>query len=163
MQEARKLPPVHLWHPEHTGEIDIKIDANGNWYHEGTRIQRQPLVDLFATILRREGDQYFLITPAEKQRIEVADVPFMAIDMDVRGSGGDTELLFTINVGDYVMAGPEHAIVMRNEVPYLHVRDGLEAKITRSVFYRLVEIGVEENGALNVYSQGARFDLGLTG
>ena len=159
-QQNKKLPPVHLWHPEQSGTIDIRIDSDGQWFHEGAPIQRQPLVDLFATIMREEEGAYYLVTPVEKLAIEVADVPFVAIDMDVKGSGTDTDLLFTTNVGDYVMANVEHEIYMRNERPYVEVRDNLTARIARSVYYRLVEFGVEEKGALYVYSQGARFCLG---
>lgn len=160
LQASKKLPPVHLWQPEHEGSIDIRIDNDGQWFHEGTRIERQSLVDLFATIMKREGDDYFLVTPAEKLRIEVVDVPFMAIDLDVRGSGKNTDLLFSTNVGDYIMADEAHPLCMQGERPYLLVRDGLSARLTRSVFYRLVDYGVEEDGALYVYSQGARFNLG---
>ena len=85
LQRSKRLPPLHLWQPEHVGVIDIRIDREGIWYHEGTRIERQPLVDLFATILRREKDDYYLVTPAEKMRIVVEEAPFIAIDLDVRG------------------------------------------------------------------------------
>ena len=160
----KSLPPVHLWQPEREGKIDIHIDARGDWYHEGDPITRQALVDLFATILRKDGADYYLVTPVEKLRITVDDVPFMAVDMEVRGEGGSTDLLFTTNVGDIVMADAEHPIEMRGEKPYLMVRDGLDAKLTRSVFYRLVDEGLEEpdgnKNALVVYSQGARFALG---
>ena len=160
LQKNKKLPPVHLWHPERVGSIDICIDHEGQWFHEGTRFKRQSLVNLFAGILREEAGQYFLVTPAEKLRIEVEDVPFMAIDMDVRGKDVNTELLFTSNVGDYFVAGAEHPISMRDERPYIIARDNLAARITRNVYYRLVDCGVEEAGALYVYSQGARYCLG---
>jgi hypothetical protein len=159
-QQNKKLPPVHLWQPDQSGTIDIRIDADGQWFHEGAPIKRQPLVDLFATIMREEEGAHYLVTPAEKLRIEVADVPFVAIDMDVKGSGTDTELLFTTNVGDYVVANAEHKVFMRDERPYFEVRDRLIARISRSVYYRMVDVGVEEQGALYVYSQGARFCLG---
>jgi hypothetical protein len=151
---------VHLWQPAHTGVIDIRIDREGAWYHEGTRIERQPLVDLFATILRREEDDYFLVTPGEKMQIQVAEVPFIAVDLDVRGEGAAKQMLFSTNVGDYVIAGVEHPITMRDGRPFLHIRDGLEARIQRSVFYRLVEEGELENDALMVRSDGEVFNLG---
>ena len=160
LQQQKRLPPIHLWRPERVGEIDIRIDREGNWYHEGTLIKRQPLVDLFATILRKKEDTYFLVTPVEQMAIVVEEVPFLAIDLDVRGEGASKELLFTTNVGDFVVASKEHPIYMVNERPFIEIRDGLVARIQRSVFYRLVEEGVEEAGALVVYSQGARFDLG---
>lgn len=160
LQTQKRLPPVHLWQPERVGEIDIRIDREGHWYHEGTRIKRQPLVDLFATILRKDGDTFYLVTPVEQMAIVVEEAPFLAIDLDIRGAGESKELLFTTNVGDFVVAGEEHPVYMVNERPFIEIRNGLVARIQRSVFYRLVEEGVEEEGALIVYSQGARFDLG---
>ncbi|MEZ7818764.1 MAG: DUF1285 domain-containing protein [Pseudomonadales bacterium] len=160
LQTQKRLPPVHLWQPERVGEIDIRIDREGHWYHEGTRIKRQPLVDLFATILRKDGDTFYLVTPVEQMAIVVEEAPFLAIDLDIRGAGESKELLFTTNVGDFVVAGEEHPVYMVNERPFIEIRNGLVARIQRSVFYRLVEEGVEEEGALLVYSQGARFDLG---
>jgi hypothetical protein len=160
LQQDKKLPPVHLWHPDRVGRIDIKIDADGSWYHEGQKIERQPLVDLFATILRKDQQSYYLITPAEKLAIEVVDAPFVAIDLDIRGQAQASDLMFTTNVGDYVLADAEHTIRMNEGRPYLHIRDGLEAVVHRNVFYRMVEAGVEEEGTLYIYSQSARFELG---
>ena len=160
LQKQKRLPPIQEWQPTKRGVVDIRIDRNGRWYHEGDLIKRQPLVDLFATILRKQGSEYFLVTPVEEMAIQVEDVPFLATDMDVRGAGVGTDLLFTTNVGDYLMAGADNEIFMRGDTPYLMVRDGLLARIERSVFYRLVEAGIEEQGALCVYSQGARFNLG---
>ncbi len=163
LKHGQQRPPVHLWQPERVGEIDIEIDSNGVWYHEGRPFKRQALVNVFATILRKEDSRYYLVTPAEKLRISVADVPFMAVDMEVRHSGAQTDLLFTTNVEDYVLADAEHPLSMHGGRPYLLVRAGLQAKLTRSVYYRLVETGCEEDGVLAVYSQGARFELGATG
>ena len=160
LQNNKRLPPLHLWQPERAGEIDIRIDREGAWYHEGVKIQRQPLVDLFATILRREIDGYYLVTPAEKMRINVAEVPFIAIDLDVRGEGVDKQLLFSTNVGDYVIAGENNPIYMQGERPFLLIRDGLEARIQRSVFYRLVEEGEPQGDDLWVFSNGQSFNLG---
>ena len=89
LQQNKRLPPLHLWQPERSGEIDIRIDREGRWYHEGTRIERQPLVALFATILRLETNGYYLVTPVEKMKILVEEVPFIAVDLAVRGSGQD--------------------------------------------------------------------------
>ncbi len=162
LQAAKRLPPVHLWQPERVGSIDMRIAANGDWYHEGGKIHRQPLVNLFAGILRREEDDYFLVTPVEKLEICVEDAPFVATDLDVRGSGQEAELLFTTNVGDYVLADREHPLVVREGKPYLLVRDGLEALLARPVYYRLVDHASEEQGRLVVYSSGARFELGAS-
>jgi hypothetical protein len=160
LQQNKRLPPLHLWQPERSGEIDIRIDREGRWYHEGTRIERQPLVDLFATILRLEANGYYLVTPVEKMKILVEEVPFIAVDLDVRGSGEDKQLLFSTNVGDYIIAGKEHPIHMRAERPFILVRDGLEARIQRSVFYRLVDEGEAQGNDLVVYSDGQGFNLG---
>ncbi|MFQ3364585.1 MAG: hypothetical protein ACI883_001562, partial [Candidatus Azotimanducaceae bacterium] len=135
LQTQKRLPPVHLWQPERVGEIDIRIDREGHWYHEGTRIKRQPLVDLFATILRKDGDTFYLVTPVEQMAIVVEEAPFLAIDLDIRGAGESKELLFTTNVGDFVVAGEEHPVYMVNERPFIEIRNGLVARIQRSVFY----------------------------
>lgn len=142
------LPPVHLWDPPFCGDIDMEIRRDGTWFHEGTPIGRAPLVRLFSTILKREGDRYYLVTPVEKVGIRVADAPFVAQDFTVtdEGCGGQQLVTFVTNVGDTVAAGPENPIrVLRDEngepSPYVHVRAGLEALIDRKSFYRLVDLG----------------------
>ncbi len=160
LQDSKRMPPLHLWQPEHQGKIDIRIDREGRWFHEGTPILRQPLVDLFATILRLEGNTYFLVTPVEKMAIEVEEVPFVAVDLDVRGAADEQDLLFSTNVGDYILANEDHPVFMRDERPFLMVRDNLLARIARSVFYRMVDAGFEREGQLYVSSQGTRFSLG---
>lgn len=163
---GRGLPPVHLWNPAHSGEIDIVIAKDGRWIHEGSPINREALVRLFSTILRKDPDGTYLVTPAEKLRITVEDAPFVATRVDRRGGA----LVFQTNVGDEVEAGPENGL--RVEVdpatqeprPYLHVRRGLEALITRPVFYELVEMADERqtpNGPeLGVESNGVWFPVG---
>jgi hypothetical protein len=158
---GRGLPPVHLWNPAHSGEIDIRIARDGSWHHEGARIGREAMVRLFSTILRKDPDGIYLVTPVEKLKITVEDAPFVAVRVDREGEG----LKFTTNVGDEVVAGPENPI--RVEVaedgeprPYVHVRRGLEALIARPVFYELVEMAQERAGRLGVASNGAWFDLG---
>ena len=182
----RTLPPVERWNPSRVGEIDIRIAANGDWYHDGSLIKRFAIAKLFATILRRDRDdglrrdrddglrrdrcrddgEYFLVTPAEKLRIRVDDAPFLAIDMESDGQGYARRLLFTTNVGDVVLADAAHPLTVVTQPngeprPYVEVRDGLTALIARSVFYRLVELAdVDENGAASICSAGARFVLG---
>jgi hypothetical protein len=164
LSAARKLPPVQQWHPERTGTIDIRIARDGTWYHEGDPILRQPLVDLFATILRKDPDGYCLVTPAEKLLIEVEDAPFQAIDVEVKGEGDAQQLLFTTNVGDYVLASTEHPVVIEGDSehprPYLAVRDGLRALIGRSVYYRLSDLAQEDIDGWWLTSAGTRFRLG---
>ncbi|WP_213684311.1 DUF1285 domain-containing protein [Roseicyclus sp.] len=140
------LPPIHLWNPPFCGDIDMEIRRDGTWFHEGTPIGRAPLVRLFSTILKREGDRYFLVTPVEKVGIRVEDAPFVVQDFEVSGSGPSQSITFVTNVGDHVPAGPDCAIrVTRDEQgaprPYVHVRAGLEALIDRKSFYRLVDLG----------------------
>jgi uncharacterized protein len=164
---GRGLPPVHLWNPAHSGEIDIVIKADGRWVHEGATISRAPLVRLFSTVLRKDPDGYWLVTPVEKMKITVEDAPFIATALD---AGADAEgrpvLCFTTNVGDEVEAGPEHPIRVEIDPttdeprPYLHVRRGLEALISRPVFYELVEMAAERDGTLGVESGGTWFPIG---
>ena len=160
----RKLPPVNLWHPQRVGDIDIRIDANGCWFHEGAEIKRQRLVALFATVLRLDPDGYCLVTPAEKLRIQVADAPFMAIDLESDGEGRGRRLVMATNVGDHVLVDAGHPITVHDNAgeprPYVEVRDGLRALIARSVFYRLVDLGEVRNGRVEVWSCGTRFVLG---
>lgn len=144
---SRGVPPVQLWNPPFCGNIDIEIRRNGNWFHQGTPITRASLVKLFASILRREGDDFFLVTPHEKVGIRVEDAPFVAVDVNAAGEGNDQVLVFTTNVGDVVTAGPERPIRVRHDPktgepsPYILVRVNLEALIDRKTFYRLMELG----------------------
>ncbi|WP_136636331.1 DUF1285 domain-containing protein [Pseudooceanicola onchidii] len=146
--KGRGLPPVHLWHPEHSGEMDMRIARDGTWYHEGTVIQRPELVRLFSTILRRDDDGYVLVTPVEKWGITVEDAPFVAVDVEAEGTGEAQVLSFVTNVGDVAEAGPDHPIRVTRDAetgepsPYVLVRDRLEALIDRKTFYRLVDLGV---------------------
>ncbi len=160
-------PPVHLWNPPLSGDIDIRIARDGNWYHEGTRFERAALVRLFASILKREGDEYFLVTPVEKWRLRVEDAPFVAIDCEVLGEGGQQQLVFTTNVGERVHCAATHPLrvvvdpLSGEPSPYVLVRDGLEARIARSVFYRLVDRAVErEDGQVGLFSGGEFFAIG---
>ncbi|MBM3605996.1 MAG: DUF1285 domain-containing protein [Alphaproteobacteria bacterium] len=154
------LPPVHLWNPPYCGEIDIEIRADGSWFHEGTPIGRPAMVRLFAGILKREEDRFFLVTPVEKVGIRVQDAPFVAEDADI----APDRITFTTNVGDPVTAGPGHAIIMRGDAaeprPYVHVRAGLEALIDRKTFYRLADAAEPgPDGRIGVTSNGEFFPL----
>ncbi|MBR9843134.1 MAG: DUF1285 domain-containing protein [Rhodobacteraceae bacterium] len=151
--------PVHLWNPPLSGDIDIRIDRDGQWTHEGGAFRREALVRLFSTILKREGDAYFLVTPVEKWRIVVEDVPFVAVDVEADGEGKAQVLRFETNVGEVVNAGPEHPVRMVGEVPYVMVRAGLEARVDRKSFYRMVEMGEERVEGFGVWSGGVFFPL----
>ncbi|MCK5748812.1 MAG: DUF1285 domain-containing protein [Oricola sp.] len=166
----KSLPPVEKWNPEFCGEIDLVIRRDGVWVHEGTAIGRARLVRLFSTVLRREGDAYFLVTPVEKMEIKVEDTPFIAVLMRREGEGAAQRLIFTTNVGDETAAGPDHPIVFRKDpetgegAPYVEVRRGLEARIARAVFYDLVELGetreIDGEAVFGVASDGAFFPFG---
>lgn len=162
LQDDKKLPPVTSWKPTEVGQIDIKIDANGAWWHEGRKIVRQGLVNVFSTILVKHIDAYYLVTPQEKLRIEVADVPFIGVNFESVGEGQAQRVMVSTNVDDHVLIDRDHPLAMRNAIPYLRVRDKLDARINRATFYRLVERGVEEDGQWVIYSDGSRFTLGDT-
>ena len=141
--KRRSLPPVHLWNPPFCGDLDIRIARDGSWHYLGTPIGRDAMVRLFGSILRRDGTDYFLVTPVEKVRITVEDAPFVAVDFRVEGD----RLVFVTNLGDEATAGPDHPIRVQVDpmtgepVPYVHIRAALEARIGRKSFCRLVELG----------------------
>jgi len=148
---AKGLPPVHLWNPPFCGDLDMRIASDGTWYYLKTPIGRPAMVKLFASVLKREADKYFLVTPVEKCGITVDDAPFMAVEMRVDDGDGGRVLNFRTNVDDWVACGPGHALRFETEPvtgglkPYLHVRRELWAKVTRALFYDLVELGEERD------------------
>ena len=164
---AGRLPPVHLWNPPFCGDLDMRIAADGTWYYLKTPIGRPALVKLFASVLKREGDRYFLVTPVEKCGITVDDVPFMAIELRLEGPG--QTLHFRTNVDDWVPCGAEHALRFEPEEgtgglrPYLHVRSNLWARVKRALFFDLVDLGEERDvegvRMFGVISGGAFFAM----
>ena len=160
------------WQPGQQGSIDIRIARDGDWYHEGRRFERQSMVKLFASVLRREADDYFLVTPVEKLRIEVEDAPFVASLVEAIDEDGKQAIVFTTNIGERIVLDPEHDLRIEIDQSsgeprhYIHFRDGLEALITRSAFYDLInlarEIERDGSGYLVVSSLGQDFDLGCT-
>jgi len=175
LEEAAKaaskggLPPVHLWNPPFCGDLDMRIARDGTWFYQGTPIGRAPLVRLFSTILRKDGADYFLVTPVEKVGIIVEDVPFIAVDFEGGGSGTTQTLRFETNVGDFATAGAAHPLRIERDPktgepsPYVLVRSNLEARIDRKSFYRLVDLGEhrEHEGAswFGVTSMGVFFAM----
>ena len=163
------LPPVDKWNPEISGDIDLVIKRDGTWMHEGTPIRRARLVRLFSTVLKREGDRHFLVTPVEKLEIKVEDAPFIAVLMKREGEGKNQTLTFTTNVGDEVTAGRGHALEFHKDpetgegAPYIHIRRGLEARVARSVFYDLVPLcetrEIEGEEQFGVWSGGEFFSF----
>ena len=163
--EARKS-----WSPAEQGEIDIRIAADGNWYHEGRPFKRASLVKLFASVLRREADDYYLVTPTEKLCIEVDDAPFTANLVERLDEDGRSAIVFTTNLGERIVVDHEHPLRVEIDAesgeprPYVLLRDGLEALIGRGAFYDLVNLAEarERDGAtwLYVTSLGYDFELG---
>jgi len=145
---AKGLPPVHLWNPPFCGDLDMRIATDGTWFYLGTPIGRHALVKLFSTILKRENGKYFLVTPVEKVGIRVDDVPFMAVELIEEGEGASRRLSFRTNMDDWVPCDREHRLRFEMAAdggltPYLHVRSDLWAKVTRPLYYDLVEMGEE--------------------
>ena len=163
------LPPVHLWNPPFCGDLDIRIARDGTWFYLGTPIGRKPLVKLFSSILRKDDDEYFLVTPVEKVRIVVDDAPFLGVDFEASETGEDQVLTFFTQVEDEAVAGPDNPIrVTQNPetgepAPYVLIRSNLEALIDRKSFYRLVELGVhrkiEGDNWFGVWSSGTFFPI----
>ena len=159
------LPPVHLWNPPFCGDLDMRIARDGTWFYLGTPIGRLELVRLFSTILRKDGEDYFLVTPVEKVGIRVDDAPFVAVDFEASGTGEAQSLTFTTNVGDSTAAGPDHPIRVPRDPetgepsPYVLVRANLEALIDRKSFYRLVDIGQHHDGWFGLWSGGTFFPV----
>jgi len=161
-----KLPPRDL------GDLDMRIARDGTWSYRGSPIGRPALVKLFASVLRREPDGcYWLVTPAERGHVEVEDVPFLAVALTVTGDGRVQQLIFRTNLDDIVAAGPDNPLRVETAAngepaPYIRVRERLEARITRPVFYDLVELGreerVEDTIQFGVWSGGRFFRLGET-
>ncbi|MEM1064670.1 MAG: DUF1285 domain-containing protein [Pseudomonadota bacterium] len=163
------LPPVHLWNPPFCGDLDMRIARDGTWFYQGTPIGRPGLVKLFSSILRKDGADYFLVTPVEKVGITVEDAPFVAVDFEAVGAGEAQELIFETHVGDTVTAGPEAPVrVVRDAEtgepsPYVLVRANLEALIDRKSFYRLVDLGthhaIDEKSWFGLWSAGQFFPI----
>jgi len=146
----REPPPVERWDPPYCGDIGLKICADGTWVYRDSPIRREGLIKLFASVLSKDVDgRTYLVTPAEKVDVEVEDAPFLAVEMEVHGSGTGQELIFRTNVDDIVRCGPEHPLRFSVQErsgglkPYLHVRGRLEALVTRALCYDLVALTVE--------------------
>ncbi|TNF34342.1 MAG: DUF1285 domain-containing protein [Gammaproteobacteria bacterium] len=155
------LPPVDRWHPERTVAIDIRIDSNGEWFHEGDPIRRHELVRLFSSILRKDADGYCLVTPAERCLITVDDVPFIAHVDAIVGVGESQEIFLRTNVGDLFRLDASHPLQVRRsglgDVPYARVRGGLDARLDRAAYYQLMDRVVEEAGQHYLLSAGEKF------
>jgi hypothetical protein len=157
----RRLPPVETWTPPHCGDSGMRIARDGTWYHEGAPIRRPAMVRLFASLLRREPDgAYVLVTPVEKLDIAVEDAPFLAVEARSEGIGRDRRIAFRLNTDEPVIAGPAHRLHLVEGRPYLTVRAGLEAAVTRPVYYELAELALGEGSEPpGLWSDGVFFPL----
>jgi hypothetical protein len=160
------LPPVEKWNPPYCGEIDMRIARDGSWHYQGTPITRPALVRLFSTVLRKDPERYVLVTPVERVGITVEDVPFVAAEMRREGAGAGQVLHFTTNLGDETMAGPAHPMRFERDVhggyrPYVHVRGGLEARLTRTLYLDVVALAeieeIDGEAVLALRSGGTMF------
>ena len=168
-EAGRRLPPVELWDPPFCGNLDMRIAADGTWYYLKTPIGRPALVKLFASVLKREGDDYFLVTPVEKCGLRVEDAPFVAVGLKVADRDAGRVLNFRTNVDEWIACGSEHELRFDPEPgtgglkPYLHVRRGLWAKVTRALFFDLVALGEEQviagSAMFGVTSMGVFFPM----
>jgi uncharacterized protein len=161
----KRLPPVETWHPERCGDSEMRIAADGVWYHQGSPIARGNMVKLFSTILRREADgHYVLVTPAEKLDIVVEDAPFIAVEVKIEGAGKARTLAFRLNSDDLIVAGVQHPIRFAEQDgaprPYVMVRGGMEALIARPIYYELANLALDEGGdPLGLWSGGRFFAM----
>ncbi|MEP4379899.1 MAG: DUF1285 domain-containing protein [Alphaproteobacteria bacterium] len=169
--KTRSLAPSRR-EPVDCGHFDMRIGRDGTWYYRGSPIGRKPLVTLFSSVLKRDKDgQYWLETPVERGRIDVDDAPFTAVEMDVTGQGRDQKLIFRTNLDETVTAGAENPLRIAFDEssgepsPYIHVRDGLEALLTRAVYYQLADLAVADpdRGLFGVWSGGMFFALEQAG
>jgi len=159
---ARKLPPVNNWNPEKSGDSEMRIAADGRWFHQDGEITRPAMIRAFSSLLRRDPDgSHWLVTPHERLAITVEDAPFIAVEVQIEGRGNARTLAFRLNSDDLVIAGPGNQIELRAGLPYLHVRGGLWAKLARPVYYELAELALTENPAKpGLSSQGVYFPIG---
>jgi uncharacterized protein len=165
LSAARKLPPVHEWNPAQSGDSEMIIMSDGRWFHQGGEIKRPAMIRAFSSLLRRDGDGgYFLVTPAEKLSIIIEDAPFIAVELRHEGSGKSRNIAMRLNTDDLVILGANHRMEMRKQegqdVPYIHVRDNLWAKVARPVYYELAELALaDDNEHPVIWSNGTAFPL----
>lgn len=168
--QQNKHPPVHLWNPPHCGDIGLKIDEAGTWWYQGSSIKRHNMVKLFSTILRKEEDgSHVLVTPVEKIIIEVEDVPFIAVELQIEGSGPEQKIFIRTNVDEVITIDENHPVTFRIDPenkglkPYIEIRNGLLARLTRTMTYDLLEKLEEQqvNGqdCVGIWSSGHFFPV----
>jgi uncharacterized protein len=167
LARARKLPPVESWNPTKSGDSEMRIAADGRWFHQGGEISRPAMIRAFSSLLRREANgSYWLVTPHEKLRITIDDAPFIAVELRPEGSGQNARLAFRVNTDDLVIAGPENRIETRlydgADVPYLLVRNGLWARASRALYYEMAELALANNSnPPGLWSNGVFFPMAV--
>ena len=167
-EEGRSLPPVHLWNPPLCENVEMRIDSKGNWFFNNSPINRKRMVQLFSTVLRRDEEEYFLVTPMEKIKVIVEKKPFIVIDFEIKEEKKNKTIFFLTNADNVVKLSRKNKLTVEIEentkepFPYIEVRHRLEALISRNVFYKLVDISKEEKGVLYIESDSQRFILGET-
>ncbi len=168
LTQRQKLPPVEQWKPQHSSDSKMRILSDGKWFHDGGEIKRTSMIRAFASLLRKDDDGYWLVTPYEKQSIIVEDVPFTAVELKCEGNGKERTIFMRTNVDDIIVIGPQNSISIQKQsheslIPYINIRNGLMAKCTRSVAYELYDIGIEESedsaDGIGLWSNGCYFRL----
>ena len=163
--DQRRLPPVDQWNPDRCGHSGMRIARDGNWYHDGAPIRRPAMIRLFSTVLRREPDgRHMLVTPVEKLEIDVESTAFRAVEVESEGEGENRRIAFRLDSGDAVILGPDHPLRMvpdeRGPIPRVLVRHGIEAELTRPIYYELAEVALAEgHDPPGIWSSGAFFPL----
>jgi uncharacterized protein len=165
MAADQRLPPVEQWNPPLTGDSKMRIARDGRWYHEGTLITRETMVRLFASILRKEPDgTYVVVTPVEKQTVDVEDAPFVAVEAKTSGTGVDRVIAFRLNTGDLITVDHLHPIHVAQRdgepAPYVAARGGMDALVARAVYYELANLALDEGASpIGLWSSGTYFSL----
>lgn len=163
--DERRLPPVDQWKPEHCGHSEMRIARDGTWYHQGSPISRPAMVRLFSTVLRREPDgRHMLVTPVEKLEIDVETTAFRAVELQSESEGASRRIALRLDSGDAVIVGPDHPLTIaeaeHGPSPRVLVRHGLEAELSRPVYYEMAEIALGEGAdPPGIWSDGAFFSL----
>jgi len=166
LSKDRKLPPVHQWNPTSISDSKMQILADGRWFHDDGEIKRIAMIRAFSSLLRKDDDGFWLVTPYEKQSIIVEDAPFITTEMHNEYFGKDRQISFRLNSDDIICANAEHPIVMQalpnNNIPlpYIHVRDGMMAKMSRAIYYELCDIAIKESTEpIGIWSNDIFFSL----
>ncbi|MCL4409483.1 DUF1285 domain-containing protein [Aliidiomarina haloalkalitolerans] len=161
--ELQHKAPVEKWDPPFCGDIDIRIESDGRWFYMGSPITRQALVKLFATVLKKENDEYFLVTPVEKVRIQVVDLPFVITEWDqVELEGKEPWLRVHTNIGERYVLSAAHPLCVHEKLPAVEIRDQLLARVHRNVYYQWADLAqIDDNGNFYLTSGTERFVLSV--